>query len=520
MNNKRTLILLSFRYDEDIRKLSGYLAGLGFGVSTVRDGARALELAIHEVPSLIITDIDLPVINGEKMFQILRNNPHTSMIPFVFISKGIADIKGFRTGVDIFLVRPINMEELYGRIRHSLLLKGPEAGVSSKEIEGKLSHMSLPDILQFLNLNHKEGELRVTSGESCGRVFVKGGQIYNAMLDAVEKEKALFRLLQWNEGKFEFIPKTVSMTKKINSSTGNLLMEGMRQMDELRKKQEQFPDGNSLIKSRIKRETLPKGLLPVVYEIMDLLKSYSRVEELVEHSSSTDLDVYQTLASMIAKGMLEAHKPEGLKNRPEFLTQDQMISIREKIMSRFADTSEMNSGDIFLLSTSGEIVNLFIGQCLMIPGFSSVRKTSAPYASADPLGRVVRFRLYGGMDINLFSIPSVRNMGPLWKAFSRDMIGLILLWDDEGGRHIKELAAASREMLSRRRVPVSYIYAGKGAGPEDLVSYKQAFNLRHDEPLFKLHADEGGMIFEIFHSLFGNLIKDDYAVAAQRRKEA
>lgn len=520
MNNKRTLILLAFRNDDDIRTLSGYFSGLGFGVSTVKDGARALELAIELVPSIIIADTELPVISGEKMFQILRNNPHTSTIPFVFISRGISDIKGFRTGVDIFLLRPINMEELYGRVRQSLLARGPEAAESSKEIEGNLSHMSLPDILQFLHLNNKEGELRITSGGSCGRVFVKGGQIFNAMLDGVEKEKALFRLLQWNDGKFEFAPKTVSITKKITASSGNLLMEGMRQMDEFRKRQDQFPDRNSLIKPRIKPEALPKGLLPVVYEIMELLKTYPKVEELVEHSAFTDLDVYQTLASMVAKGLIEAHKPEALKDHAEFLTQDQMISIREKIMSRFADASDLNSANIFLLSNSGDAVNSFVRQCLSIPGFSSVRKTSGPYASAEPLGTVARFRLYGGMDLNIFSVPSVKNMGPICKAFSRNIIGLILLWDHAGGKDLKDLSGARKEILSQRRVPVSYICAGKGAGAEDMSSYRQTLNLRPDEPLFKLTPGEDGMIFEILYSLFGSLIKDDYAGAAQRRKEA
>lgn len=504
-------ILLAFKDDEETRKSIGYLSNAGFEVSTVKDGARAIELAIGEVPSIIVTDLDLPVINGERIFHILRNNPHTSKIPFLFVSDGIADIKGFRAGVDIFLLRPLNMEELYGRIRQTLSFKnGSQA--TAKELEGSLAHMSVPDILQFLHLNKKEGELRIISGEMCGMVLIKGGEIYNCVLDEAEKEKALFRMLQWNEGNFEFIPGTVSIDKRIRSSTGNLLMEGMRQIDEFRKKRDQLPDKKTVVRTKVELKALPKGLNPIIYELVELLKVYTRVEDIVEHCSYPDYEAYKSLATLISKGIIEEVKTADVDSRKEFLTRDQAISIREKIISRYSDVPGTSHGKIFLIATSGSLAVNFIRQCGRIPGFSVDSRLAFKETKAEnPFGEVGSIRLHGGLELVLFSIPTVRSMGPLWTAFSTNLAGLILLWDGTAGKDIKELINIKKEIMLRKRVPVVHICGDTTR--DDTSYYKKEFSLKADEPLFGMDNRDREMIFEIFYTLFGNLIKDDYVSA-------
>jgi len=504
---EKNKILLAFKDDEETRKSAGYLSNAGFEVSAVRDGARAIELVIEEPPSIVVTDLDLPVINGERIFHILRNNPHTSKIPFLFVSDVMADIKGFRPEVDLLLLRPLNMEELYARIRQTLSQYASQA--AAKELEGSLAHMSVPDVLQFLHLNKKEGELRIISGEKRGMVLIKGGEIYNCVLDEAEKEKALYRMLQWTEGTFEFVPGVVNIAKKIRSSTGNLLMEGMRQIDELGKKRKELPDRNMLLRAKVELNALPKGLNPIIYELVELLRVYTRVEDIIEHCSHTDYEAYSGLASLISKGIIEEIKADD--SHKEFLTPDQAISIREKIISRYSDVSGTSYGKIFLISTSGGLALNFIRRCGRIPGFS----VNSVFALNDnkaenPFGEVGSIRLQEGTELVLFSIPTVRNMGPLWTAFSTNLAGLILLWDGSAAKEIKELVNIKREIISRKRVPVVHICGGPSP---DASYYKKEFDLKADEPLFGMDDKDRGLIFEVFHTLFGNLMKDDYVSA-------
>jgi len=315
MEKFKTLIALND--EEEAAAFTGYLTGMGFECLRASDGAGALELAIQELPAVILADISLPVIGGEKLFRILRNNPHTSRVPFLFISDHVADIKGFRAGVDIFLTRPLNLEETYARLRHTLSDRGSTA---SKVIEGKLSHMPLPDLIQFLHLNRKEGELKVASGGKTGSVLMKEGNIFNATLEGAEREKALFRMLQWAEGGFEFTPGAVTTPRKIKGATGNLLMEGMRQFDEFRKRQDEFPGPKAVLKLKVDPASLPKGLQPIIHEIVLLVRSNPRVFDVVERCHYPDYEVLTTISSMLAKGVLEVEKGADEGPAEEFLT--------------------------------------------------------------------------------------------------------------------------------------------------------------------------------------------------------
>lgn len=508
MNKNR--ILLALKDKEDIRILSGYLSGVGFEPTVTKDGAEAVEHAVHEVPTAVIIDIDLPVLDGARVFKIVRHNPHTSKIPFLIIADTAVDLKGFTPGSDTFISRPLNLDIIDDKIRQALFQMDNAQGGGKKVIEGKLMHMSVADILQFLHMNKKEGELKVTLGNSNGVVFVKDGEVYNAKLDTVEKEKALYRLLQWNEGTFEFLPQAIDAAKKIHSSTSNLLMEGMRQIDEVKRIQERFPNKKNLLKMKVDPATLPPDLDPVIFELVRLMKVYPKVEDLVDKCPLPDYEVYWTLTDMLSRGMIEEQKAEEIKSDAAFLTVEEGVNIRERIFNTITGLSHCNYAKIYLLSTSAILVDGFLNMCSHMPDFNVTQKDLMAEATlGGHFGEVAALKLHGGMDLVVFSIPTVKNMGPVMKAFSANMVALILLWDDDVGAEISELAAAKKELLSLKKCPVVHVFAGEGnkAGLE--ITYRQNFSMRDDEPLFKLKMQDKSVIFDIFQALFGDLMKQD-----------
>lgn len=501
-------LIIALREEEDLKAYSGYLRETGFEIIPVSDGTSVIEHALEKPPSLIITELDLPLISGEKLFKILRSNPHTANVPFLFVADAVADIKGFRPGSDIFLARPVNLDELHGRIRQTLSLGGMATG--TKEIEGRLSHMPLPDIIQFLHMNRKEGELRVTSHQRTGSVYLKDGDIYNAYTGGVEKEKALFRLLLWTEGKFEFIPMPVTVGRKLQLTVSNLLMEGMRQADEFKKMQAQFPDKKSILKKAEDAPALPAGLAPVIYDVVDLARTYARVEEIVEHCAYPDFPVYRAITALIRKKVLveEGRGHSGGEESDGILPPGKMINLREKIISRFSDIFNQNYGKILLVSTSGAPVASFIKRCATLPGFSSSRRPGPGKVSTDcPLGASGSIGIYGGMDIILFSIPDARHLGPLWRAFGANVVGLVLLWDEEGAKETEYLGAAKRDILLHTRVPVAHVYCGSSVPDE--AEARKSLGMRHAEAIYTL-SPEGEGPGEVFTSLFNDILRDDY----------
>ena len=518
-------ILLALKDEREIDTFSEDLKKAGYEVVEVGDGARALEIIIHKLPDLVITDIDLPVIDAEKLFQIVCKNPHTSEIPFIFISSQRVDIKGFRPHVDSFLLKPVRKEELFEKVKG--LLKALYYHEGSKELEGRLSQIALVDILQMLFMNKKEGELRIISGEQKGTVYLRDGQIYNAVIDGIEKEKALFRLLSWKDGRFEFLSRPIDIPQQIYPSTGNLLMEGMRQIDEFEKAKDTFPDSNAILKLMVDRSKLPKGLQPIIYEVVNLVEHSPRVGDLVDHASFPDYEVYRTIASLIKKGILkvlEAGTVRRIVSTRDFLNPQQVTDLRENLLSRFSDMADASFGKVFLVATSGGLVQEFLVHCERIPAFiTDTRPPVGEHPSGEhplgehplesPLGEVGRIRLYSGMDAVLFSIPTVKGMGPLYTAFSSRLIGMVLIWDREGCDFIKNLSTIKREILSRRRVPVVHLFVGEIRTDEELYeSFRKELNLRMDEQLFVLDSTGRNVILNTFRTLFGQLVKEDYVV--------
>jgi|SRR5688572_1370991 DNA-binding NarL/FixJ family response regulator len=110
---KRLLVV-----DDDASLLlavSETLRAEGYVVVTARRGAEALVRVAERLPDLIISDIRMPGMDGYQLARNLRSAPHTRLVPIVFLTAKdeTADrIAGFRTGVDAYITKPFESEEL------------------------------------------------------------------------------------------------------------------------------------------------------------------------------------------------------------------------------------------------------------------------------------------------------------------------------------------------------------------------------------------------------------------------
>src|SRR3954471_19890893 len=62
------------------------LRNAGFNVLTARDGQEALEMALQEMPDLIITDYHMPQLSGLELCQRLKQDTATSRIPAIMLT--------------------------------------------------------------------------------------------------------------------------------------------------------------------------------------------------------------------------------------------------------------------------------------------------------------------------------------------------------------------------------------------------------------------------------------------------
>jgi DNA-binding NarL/FixJ family response regulator len=98
-----------------LRAVAACLKAENYEVSTARSGQEALLQLAESVPDLVISDIRMPGMDGYKLARQLRGSPRTALVPIVFLTAKdeTADrIEGFRAGIDAYLTKPFEPDEL------------------------------------------------------------------------------------------------------------------------------------------------------------------------------------------------------------------------------------------------------------------------------------------------------------------------------------------------------------------------------------------------------------------------
>ncbi len=92
----------------------------GFFVLTAGNGLEALEQMANKRPDLILSDISMPKMDGYAFFDAVHANPEWVALPFIFLTaRGSRDevFEGKKLGVEDYLVKPINRQELITSVR-------------------------------------------------------------------------------------------------------------------------------------------------------------------------------------------------------------------------------------------------------------------------------------------------------------------------------------------------------------------------------------------------------------------
>ena len=174
-------------------------------------------------------------------------------------------------------------------------------------VQGRLEEVPLVDLLQLLSTSKKTGAI-VIKGYRGGRVHLRSGKVVSAVIDAdptLAPKKALFRMVTWTQGGFEFVPhegEMPAMPSEIAEGTEQLVMEAMHQSDELTRGNLPLPTAAIGIAMPL----VPKlrDLPPDELELVQLVHNYGVVQAVLDRASGSDLEVSQKLLALIQRGYL------------------------------------------------------------------------------------------------------------------------------------------------------------------------------------------------------------------------
>ena len=120
--------------DEHIRaSLRRTLAFEGYQVREAGDGTGALEVALDELPDLVILDVMLPGMDGMEVCRRLREVNDVPILMLTAREGTSSQVEGLDAGADDYLVKPFVRDELLARIRALLRRRAPD-GLRSYQV--------------------------------------------------------------------------------------------------------------------------------------------------------------------------------------------------------------------------------------------------------------------------------------------------------------------------------------------------------------------------------------------------
>jgi len=174
----------------------------------------------------------------------------------------------------------------------------PTSGVMS----GRIEEVPVPDLLQLFATSKKNGILSI-AGELEGRIHMRQGKVVFAAIEGAPQlgpRKAFFRIIAWETGRFVLDQATPEkFPEELSGPTEALLMEGLRQLDELRRLQ---PDLPPLLATLALSQPLDSPLRGLTGEQLDVLQAvfnHGNVGAVLDLSPLTDRDIAEALTYLL-----------------------------------------------------------------------------------------------------------------------------------------------------------------------------------------------------------------------------
>jgi len=415
-------ILLAEPDPSVVRRMAPILRQRGYQVHAAQDGSRALQIAILRSPDLVIFDEHMPLLDARTFLRILRTNPRTDRIPVVLAGES-ADPDKVRVGA--WLRKPFDPEEVVARIEQ--IFRRVEAAravaAEGRELEGNLAQIPLVDLLQILSMNRKTGRLRIEREGERGEVALSSGQVTDAQVGAVSGEKALYRLLSRREGQFSFHAGPVPAEGRIARRLDELLLEGLRQVDELARLLPALPGPGERLELFVAASEIP-GLHPVTEEVVQLLSTPKTLSEVLDGTRASDLEAARALSTLLEHGYATRRASEPAVHESQLLAPHVVHALRVRI-GRARARGGKPVGKVILAGGSALARRGALARFATLPGWEAVSDSGTGF------GTIGRLDL-GEVRIDVLSLPGDRSQRPLWRPFAAGAVGTLVLLPAEG----------------------------------------------------------------------------------------
>ena len=229
-------------------ELGDALRDRGLRVRVAENGLVAIAAALKRPPDIILSDVEMPVMDGWTFLRMTRARQRLAHIPFVFFTRltdDLSRLQAYRMGVEDFLSKETGADEVLARLQGVLARHKSRPGATTSTttsggggqgLRGDLQHVKLGSLMSFLESEKRTGRLHLDNGRDNAVLEILSGQLAGVenLGNYAHAHDRVFELLDWPTGDFEFVSAENADIKASGELTPMtyLLMEHARRADE------------------------------------------------------------------------------------------------------------------------------------------------------------------------------------------------------------------------------------------------------------------------------------------------
>ena len=184
-----------------------------------------------------------------------------------------------------------------------------ERRTQARSMSGSIEEVPLPDLMQLFGTSKKNGVLVIRTDDDTGRIYMRKGNVYYASINEsadVSPVKSLYRMLGWEKGEFDLEPADeTEFPNQVDLSVQEILMEGMRQMDEFGEIRHKLPEMESRVLIPQPLTKRLRELKPEELDVFQLALDSPPLRVVFDRSEKPDLETGQALVSLFKQGYFE-----------------------------------------------------------------------------------------------------------------------------------------------------------------------------------------------------------------------
>ncbi len=238
-------------------------------VESAKNATAALDILQSTLIDIVVSESDLPDMNGLQFYRRLRQTIRLKDIPFIFLTSDTridTKISALKAGADDVLPKPCNSNELAAKskalIDRQRRLR-EQARQRSYVLAGDFSVLNMTDVVNMLEMARHTGLLAVSSLRAVGEIVFQQGSIVHATYGSLAGTEAFHRMMEESGGQFEFKPTTTNESPRtIHCSATELILEGARIIDSKRRKMISFQNEETLASASTSAGKMELELLP------------------------------------------------------------------------------------------------------------------------------------------------------------------------------------------------------------------------------------------------------------------